>query len=143
MLLVCHELDSARVELVTQRRELLVVEIELRRLRLQRAHVDRAVVLGGGEELLDGVVFENGADRFLLVLSGCDCAGAAPLESIDAVATHELALDAGVRRMTVRADIQHELGSRRAGRELVAARATANGRQYEVRVSSLHVSLPS
>jgi hypothetical protein len=92
---------------------------------------------------LDGVVFKNGADLFLLVFSGRDGSGAASFKSLDAAATHELTLDAGVCRMAIRADVQHELGSRRASRERVPARVTPNVRHYEVRVSSLHLPLLS
>jgi hypothetical protein len=72
---------------------------------------------------------------------GCYCSDAASLEALDAASTNDVTLDARVGGMTVRADVEHQFASYRAGGELVAARVTANLRQYEVGVASLHFHL--
>jgi hypothetical protein len=58
---------AARLELLGQRRDLVLVEVEHARKRIQSGRVHDPLVLGVREKLDDFVVLENGADLFLLL----------------------------------------------------------------------------
>jgi hypothetical protein len=65
-----RDLDPARLELAAEKRELVVVEIELDRLRLELDRVDDAAVLGLVDEALQLVRDKRRVDLILLPSSG-------------------------------------------------------------------------
>jgi hypothetical protein len=106
--LLGDDFDPANLELGTQSRELVLVEVVLDRQRVQRCRVDDTVVLGvleeGGQvDVRDGV--------YLRSSSVCLGEGAAALEAVDAASLRHGALDAGVCGMAVRAGVDHQFGS--------------------------------
>jgi len=137
-----RDLDPARLELAAQERELVLVEIELGGLRLELKRVDDAVVLDPVDEALQFVRVECRFDLILLSSSG-DRTESPSLEALDATPAGNRSLHAGVRGMTVRAHIEHELVAHGAGGELVPARATAHVGRNEVGVAPLHSNVSS
>jgi hypothetical protein len=135
-----RELDSPLLELAPQEREILLVEVQLGRLRLEGGYLEYAIALGVLDQVDEFLRFENGADLSLLLLSGrCD-ARSAPLEPLDATSLRDWAFDARVRGMTVRADLDGERGLHGSCDEFVPTGATAHMGRYEVRMVPLHVS---
>src|SRR5262249_25139106 len=71
-----------------------------------------------------------------------DCAQPASLEALDTAAARNKSLHAGVRGMTARTHLEHELVAHGAGGELVPARATTHVGRNEVGVGPLHFVTP-
>jgi len=137
-----RDLDPARLELAAQKRELVVVEIELQGLRLELDRIDDAVVLGLVDEALQLVRVKRRFDLSLLP-SSSDCAEPPSLEALDTAAARDRSLHAGVRGVTLRAHLEHELVAHGAGGELVPARATTHVGRDEVGVVPLHSNVSS
>jgi hypothetical protein len=137
-----RDLDPARLELAAQKRELVVVEIELDGLRLELDRIDDAVVLGLVDEALQLVRVKRRFDLILLP-SSSDCAEPPSLEALGTAAARNRSLHAGVRGVTPRAHLEHELVAHGAGGELVPARATTHVGRDEVGVVPLHSNVSS
>jgi hypothetical protein len=136
------DLDVTRLELGPKLDEVFVVEVVLERERLEGGFVDRAVVLGVVEELVNRC-FENGVQVLLLPSSRSAASGAATaLEALDPAAARDLAFRSGVRGVAVRAGVDDQLAPSRAGRECVAARCAADGCEHQLGMNLLQKNSP-
>jgi hypothetical protein len=134
------DLDVTRLELGPKLDEIFVVEVVFKRERLEGGLVDRAVVLGVVEELVNRC-FENGVQFLLLPSSRSAASGAATaLEALDPAAALHAAFCACVGGMTFGADVDDELGARGARDEAAAARGAAHGRERQLRVDVVQVN---